>query len=127
MGLLADRLSTIQKLTSLAILSGSPASQLRQNFHVPLEAWRTAGEMFADFIVPFGNRMFRHLLQCRIGRTVNAMRVGKRFGQVRLGEAKEFVFVKFLSSVFWHLVAWPASTPRSWLPVSRSALISSTL
>ena len=55
--------------------------------------------MFADFIVAFCNGMLGHLLECRIGRTVDTLGVGECFGEIRLCEAKEFVFVKFLSSV----------------------------
>jgi hypothetical protein len=55
--------------------------------------------MFTDFVVPFWNGVFSHLLQVGIWRTVDTLRVGERFGEIRPCEAKEFVFVKFLSSV----------------------------
>ena len=52
--------------------------------------------MFADFVIPFWNWMFCHSLQVGIGGTVDAVRIGERFGEIGLREAKEFVFVKFL-------------------------------
>ena len=56
--------------------------------------------MFADLVVSFWNRMFSHTLQVGFGRTVDALRIGERFGEIGLREAKEFVFVKFLSFAF---------------------------
>ena len=56
--------------------------------------------MFAELVVPFLHRMFGHVLQVGIGRTVSTMRVGEGFGEIGLREAKEFFFVKLVWLVF---------------------------
>ena len=50
--------------------------------------------MFADLRVARLDGMFSHVLQVGMLWTANALRVGKRFGEIRPGEAKEFGFVK---------------------------------
>jgi hypothetical protein len=45
--------ANVQKLRSS--LASSPALQASQNFHVPVERRRTAGEVFADLVIPFWN------------------------------------------------------------------------
>jgi hypothetical protein len=111
--------------TERAQLSGFPALQIRQNFHVPIETGRTACEVFADVIIPFWNGMFCHTLEVGMERTIDAAWVGKGFGEIGLREAKEFFFVKFLSSVSWHRLALPASVVHSGQ--SCMAMISSRL
>jgi hypothetical protein len=68
--------------------------------------------VFADFVVPFWNRMVSHAEEIGIGRTVDAARIGEGFGEIGLRESKEFVFVKFLWFVSWHRLALPASVPQ---------------
>ena len=56
--------------------------------------------MSADSIVPFWNRMFGHALQVAIGRTVDALRVGEGFGEIRLRKSEELLLIKrFVLSV----------------------------
>ena len=74
--------------------------QFGQDLHVALKAWRTAGEVLADFVVPFWNGMIRHPLQGGIRRTIDTLRIGEGFGEIRLREAEEFFLVKFLLFVF---------------------------
>jgi DNA-binding HxlR family transcriptional regulator len=45
--------------------------------------------VFADLIVPFWNWMFRHALQVGLRRTVDAIRIGKRFGDIRWLELRK--------------------------------------
>lgn len=68
--------------------------------------------MFTDFVIPFWNWMFSHSLQVGIGGTVDAVRIWECFGEIGLREAKEFLFVKFLSFVSWHRLVLPASVPQ---------------
>ena len=72
--------------------------------------------MFADFVVPFWNWLFRHSLQVGITRTVDAVRIGERFGKIRLGKAEEVSLVEIvkLRSLFsWHRFVSQASIPHS--------------
>ena len=45
--------------------------------------------------------MFRHALEVGIGRTIDAAGVGKGFGEIGLGEAKEFFLVECLFLCLW--------------------------
>ena len=83
--------------------------------------------MFADRFIASFDGMFSHALKVGIRWTANPLRVGERFREVRLGEAKEFGFVKIIiefRSVFsLHRFALPASIPhsdRTTLYVARS-------
>ena len=85
------------EIDNSGLLASVPALQVGQNFHVSLEARRTAGEVLTNVVVPFWNGMFCHALEVGVGRTIEAVRVGERFGEIPLGEAEEFFLVKFLS------------------------------
>ena len=63
-------------------LASFPALEVGQNFHVSLKARRTAGKVLADFVVPFWNGVFSHLVQGGIRRTVDTLRVGECFGEI---------------------------------------------
>lgn len=60
----------------LQALSGC-AFQVGQDFHVAVEAWWTAGEMFACLVVPFWNRMAPPCAGVGVGRAVYALGIRK--------------------------------------------------
>src|SRR5579883_3100200 len=55
--------------------------------------------VLADFRVPGFNRVFSHTRQIGICRAANPLGIGEVFGEMRFGEAKEFAFAYFLTSV----------------------------
>ena len=61
--------------------------------------------MRADFVVPFWNWVFRHALQVGVRRTVDALRIGERFGEVRLRQAEELFLVESLLLWIWQLAS----------------------
>jgi hypothetical protein len=72
--------------------------------------------VFADVSMHCLRRVFSHVLQVEIFWTPNPLRIGEGFGEIRLGEAKELVFVNLLSFAFWHLLALQASNPQCSSP-----------
>ncbi len=80
--------------------------------------------MFAELGIACLSGLFSHTLQVGVWWAANSLRVREGFGEIRFGEAKEFVFVKLASLSFRHRFALPASTPQSGRPVWRMAMIS---
>ena len=95
-------------------LPGFPALQVGQDFHVAVEARRTASEVLADMGVRRFGRMFGHIPQLGIGRTVDPLRIRKRFRKIRFGEAEEFFLSNFLLLfVVRHRLTLPTSVRRA--------------
>jgi hypothetical protein len=86
------------------MLSGLPALQISQNFHVAVEAGGTAGEMLRDKWIGFLG-VLSEANQIGIGRTVDSPWVGEGLGKISLGEAEEFFLVNFLPLFIPHWVA----------------------
>jgi len=59
--------------------AGAATFQVSENFHIAVEARRTASQVLADFRVASLNGLFSHPLQVRIRWTANTLWVGKRF------------------------------------------------
>ena len=78
-------------------------NEVRQNFHVAIEAGGTAGEVLADEWIGLPGALGQ-AGQFGIGRAVEPLWVGERFGEIRLGEAEEFFFAELPlhSFLHWH-------------------------
>lgn len=76
--------------------------QFGEYFHIAVKTWRTARQVCADRGVSFLHRVFSHARQVRICRTAKSLRVGKGFGEIGLGKAKEFVLANAFSVPILH-------------------------
>ena len=86
------------------MLSGFPALQIGQDFHVAGEAGGTAGEVLRDKRISF-LRVLGQADQLGIWRTIDSLWIGEGFGKVCLGEAKESFLVSFLPLFVSHWLA----------------------
>ena len=86
------------------MLPGFPAFQVGEDFHVSIKARGTASKVLADKRIGLAG-MLGQAGQFAIGRTVDPLRIGKRLGEIRLGEVEELFLVNLspLSFVHWFL------------------------
>lgn len=86
------------------MLSGFPALQVSEDFHVAVEAGGTAGEVLRDKRIGFVG-VLGQSDQVGIWRTIESPWVGEGLGKISLGEAEEFFLVNFLPLFLPHWVA----------------------
>src|SRR4029077_14271752 len=92
------------KQSSARVLSSFPALQIGQDFHVAAKARRAAGEMLGYERIGF-SAVLGQKCQVGIGRTIDPIRIWKRFGKIRLREGEELFLVDFLSLFVAHWFA----------------------